>query len=713
MSIGMIDSLPIHGVKGGIRMRSDVRRFFLRAWLVLTACACSGGGGSRGLDTDAPSPADAITEDTVATEEAPALVGDLAPPPFDLGPEAWVFDRDAYARVHGWVLLDSDPQAVSRTIEAAAAYGVNHIQLSHGLIMNIEDLLGDSPEVQARVQVLNQAIALAHEHGMKVTVWAHEFSGTGFEICYAPDSPVWQARARAYREGLARIPDVDGVVLMYGSAPVPPWATACLCSWCLVTGEENPFDTPPQDERIRLITEQVGRVVVGELHKDLFVRTFVHEPAEIAWHSDGLAAVLGLHFTGMHKGPVQDWQPYNPHDPATGHIGPHPSILEEDVAGEYWGLSVLPFCAPGYFRWRLDHLWANRGIGAVVRVQRGSYSALGTPNEVNVLAVRRLIQDPRASLDAIWDEFIESRYGLRPGDPGQDGVRSVLEATFPIRLKSHYALGIWALEKSSDLPDKVGFGQFHERGYMPKWDKDYQDTWDRLARPDRQTIMWLWQEGSEAVDLAQSSLQTFAGIADLLNPDDREDLGLRLSHQWFAARAWRAVDLFLWSSLARNQGLADADLPSFLAWAAQELASVRDEMTQAGLDAVPVAGPTRIQAFLAKAAPLVPPGATPEPPPTALFSPIEVVSLQPDRATLRFSVRRSTHVFVDWGSEIPDYGSVVDAGVVEPGEDAIVTLAGLRPGSRVVARLRADSGGLEHRGGDFWVFVPASGDGGP
>ncbi len=267
---------------------------------------------------------------------------------------------------------------------------------------------------------------------------------------------------------------------------------------------------------------------------------------------------------------------------------------------------------------------------------------------------------------------------------------------------------MWALEKSSDLPDEVAFGQFHDRGYMPKWDPDYQDTWDRLARPDRQTILWLWQEGSEAVDLAESSLQTFAGLADLLDPDDRDDLRRRLDHQWFAARAWRAVDLFLWASLARNQGLADPDLPSFLAWAVQELASVRDEMGVAGLDSVPVAGPARIQAFLAKAAPLVPPGATPSAPPPALFLPIVVTSLQPDRATLRFSVRRPARVFVDWGTEIPDYGSVVDAGDLEPGQDATVTLAGLAPGSRVVARLRAESDGLEHRGGDFWVFVPRS-----
>lgn len=673
-------------------------------WAVIAAFSCFGGtvAPEGELSRDGPGDSDFDAE--------PASPEDAAVARTDQGPEAWVFDRDAYETVHGWILLDPDPEAVRRNLLAAAGYGVNHIQLSHGLVMSIEDLLGDSPEVLTRVQVLNQAIAQAHALGMKAYIWAHEFSGTGIDVCYAPDSAVWENRANAYRTGLARIPEVDGVVLMFGSAPMPPWATACLCAWCLVTGEENPFDTPPQDERIRLITEHVGQVVVHEMGKALIVRTFVHEPEEVIWHSQGLAAVQGFHFMGMHKGPVQDWQPYNPHDPAAGHIGPHPSILEEDVAGEYLGLSVLPFCAPGYYRYRLDHLWANQGIGAAIRVERGSFSALGTPNEVNVLAVRRLVEDPRTPLHAIWDEFIESFYGLRPGDPGQVEIRDILEATFPIRLKSHYALGIWALEKSSDLPDKVAFGQFFERGYMPKWDPDFQETWDRLARPDRQTILWLWQEGSEAVELAEWSLGMFQGVADLLEPGHRQDLEQRLKHQWFAARAWRAVDLFLWSSLARNQGLNDPDLPSFLAWAVQELTSVRDEMIESGLESVPVAGPARIQAFLDRAWPLVPQGATPAPPPPALFSPIFVVSLSSSQATLAFSTRRDARVFVDYGTEIPDYGQSVDAGLVTAGSDAVVTLSGLAPGTRAVVRLRAEVDGLEHRGGDFWLFMPSLGE---
>src|SRR5262245_24046106 len=50
--------------------------------------------------------------------------------------------------VNGWILLDANPQAVSASIDAAARFSVNHIQLSHDLIMNIEDVLGGDPVTQ-------------------------------------------------------------------------------------------------------------------------------------------------------------------------------------------------------------------------------------------------------------------------------------------------------------------------------------------------------------------------------------------------------------------------------------------------------------------------------------------------------------------------------------------------------------------------------------
>lgn len=107
----------------------------------------------------------------------------------------------------------------------------------------------------------------------------------------------------------------------------------------------------------------------------------------------GLKSVKDVEFTGMHKGPVHDWEPYNPHHPCIGNIGNHPCVQELDVAGEYYGLAILPFCAPGYYRYRLNHLWRNNGEGAVMRVESGTSSALN--------------MSPISKIDVLWITLFE------------------------------------------------------------------------------------------------------------------------------------------------------------------------------------------------------------------------------------------------------------------------------------------------------------------
>jgi hypothetical protein len=676
--------------------------------------ACSS-GGDQGIDvpgTDAvptdvhadlqvPDSLDALDDLPETTDADPGEIPDID----SLSDVDGGTDPGSREPVLGWILLDPDPSRVREAIDAAPRFGINHLQLSHGLVMNIEDLLGDAPEVLSRIEILNDAIALAREKGIRTYVWVHELSGTELLVCYGPDGDVWTQREEAYRTALARIPDVDGVVLMFGSAPLPPWFTFCDCEWCLDTWPDT-FDSPPQAERIRLIVQNIGRVL-SDLRKDLVVRVFAHEPDESDWHAEGLAAVEGVDFLGMHKSAVNDWQPYNPHDPTLGRIGPRPAILEEDAAGEYWGLSTLPFCAPGYIRYRMDHARQNGGIGFVARIERGSRRALGTPNEVNLWAMSGFQANPSMPIKAIWDASLEGLYGVRAGMAGQVLLREILEATFTIRIKSHYALGIWALDKGSDLPGDASFGQFFQRGDMPKWDPAWREVWNSLDRPDRWTVLRLWQEGTEAVELARESLASFEAVRMLLDEPLQNDLAIRLVHQYLSTRAWRAVDVFLWSWRARSQGDADADLGAWVAWSHQELATVRDLMIDSGLAGVPVAGPGRIQAFIDATRGAVPGDAAPAPPPPVPFGPLRVVALEPDAVELAVSVRAAASgLSIDHGPSLPAYeASLALDDVLEPGEIR-VRLDGLEPGARRIARIRGTVDGREVAGGDFWIFLP-------
>ncbi|MBI5527168.1 MAG: hypothetical protein HY897_12605 [Deltaproteobacteria bacterium] len=650
----------------------------------------------------AESPTDTGFADAGAIPDSGAPLDTGADGFVDAGADAaWDGGLDAGppGTVNGWILLDADPAAVSGAIEAAAGYGVNHIELSHDIIMDIDELLGDTPEAAARVKLIGDGIALAHQKGMKAYIWTHEFNNAGIDICYAPKDPVWELRGQAYRDGIARIPDLDGVVLMFGSAQVPPWFTLCTCAWC----ERN---KPTNADKIRIVTEQIGGVIANELGKELFIRTFVHEPAEIAWHHDGLEAAAGVEFIGHSKADVQDWQPYNPPDPNLGGIEGHYSVMEMDAAGEYWGVSVLPFCAPGYFWFRLNHMFDTGGVGAAVRVARGSDTALGTPNEINVLAVRDLLAEREKPLDEIWAAFIESKWGLPSGTPAHTTLRRILEDTFAIRLKSHYVLGIWALEKGSDIPTDTELGEFYERGKMPKWDPDWQAIWDSLDRPDKAVALRVWQEGNEAVVLSETGFAEFATLEGTLDGVSYDDLHRRLAHQRHAARVWRDVKLFIWAARARGWHPDDPDLPGLIKWAHDDLVAAADAIDADGMSDVELASPARVRTFVANTARLVPEGAVATAPNLPIISPVATVSTTTTGAELRFSVDTAAHVWADYGLEMPDFGKTVDIGDVAPGAETAFSISDLTPGKRYVIRIRAEVEGTQYAGGDWWVFTP-------
>jgi len=613
--------------------------------------------------------------------------------------------------IRGFILLDPDDDAVQASIEAGARFGVNQVQLSHDLIMDLDEIAGDGPEVDQRVARLNRAILLAHRQGMRAFVWNHEFPEGVFSVCYGPEGEVWRQREAAWRKALGRIPDVDGVVLMFGSAGTPPWFTICDCEWCWDRwGQE--FDSPPQAERLRLVTEHLGQVVVREMGKELVARVFVHEPEENAWHREGFGALQCLPMVSMHKDSVNDWQPYNPFDPTMPVAGGVPAIMETDVAGEYFGLSVLPFAAPGYYRWRLAQATERGAVGWAARVERGTRHALGTPNEVNLWALKMFSEDPETPLEAVWDRAFESLYGVVPGSEASRILREVLETTLPIRIKSHYALGIWALEKGSDIPSRPEFGEFFTRGDMRKWDPDWTGVWESLDRPDRGTVLRLWQEGSEAVALAREALDLFESRQAELAAAGMEarflsDLGRRLRHQAYGALAWRAVDLYLWSVRALGQGVADPDLAGFASFAVRELRQVADGMEADGLGDVPLVSPPRVRGFADAAAAGIPAATEPRAPPGPWLSPVRVVQARPTGATVAFTVGIAGEATLEWGTEMPDFeGSPMRLGLLDPEVEHRVDLEGLPPGQRVVVRLRLVAAEGEILGGETWVFTP-------
>ncbi len=713
------------------------------AFAVVVIGGCGSGGGSDVIDViDDAATGDVVTTpdiladaedrdttgmdaandeiDAVDPDATADIAGDAVEDDADTGEPYWTdepfengfptFNRDDYTPVTGWILLDSDRASVLSAIETAATYGVNHIQLSHDIIMNVDELLGDDQAAAERVDTINQAVEAAHGHGMKVYVWAHEFQDMDFVVCYGPDGAIWDVRAQAYRDAFQKVPDLDGIILMFGSAGASPWYTICDCDWCFDTfPDQDDNNPPPQDVRIQLVVEHIGDVM-EELGKEMVARVFVHEPEENDWHANGFARARDTEFVTMHKSEVGDWQPYNPHDPTLGRSGAHPAILEMDAAGEYFGRSELPFASPLYYRYRLKHAFDSTAIGAVARISRGSDTALGTPNEVNLRTINAYVADPTISIDEVWQDFLLQRYLTDLPGPSDESrfLQTILDTTLTVMSKTHYVLGIWALEKGSDIPSSPSTGELGARGNMPKWDADWQEIYDRVKTPDYETVVDIFNEGTEAVEVAYWAQTSFALSEWNMSQADYDDLYRRLHHQWFAARAWRAVDTVIFAARAAVYDPGNAGiLRCYINWALGELTAVATEMDTAGLDDVSICNPARLRQFVAAVTPPDAgqyPATMPTDYPTTI---LRFAGATDTSVTIRYDACVPGTYTIEYGAEFPHYDDEIKAAqtVIDGCMPYEITITDLIPDTRYIFRMRIDSGDNTWRGGDFWEMT--------
>lgn len=575
------------------------RRARITAWLLVAALSAACGGGAAGGPDVAPDlardgggvpdggaavddvvpgrdappadvrsdlccgvdvPGDAGLRDAapdVPGDASPDTASDTAPDAADTGadvPFVWPAPRPLPAPPAdpepAWILLDSDPAAAQATLQAAAARGVETVQLSHGLIMAPEDVLLDA----ARLERLNGVAAAAKALGLGVLLWSHELEGeVTYQVCFDPADPLWAARQQAYRDLLDAVPDADGIVLMFGSAKVEPWFALCVCEWCLERTPDGapvaPLETPPTDERVEFLLRLVSDVVVGERGKRLVFRSFVHQPHELVAIGAALDRAADLPVQPMSKDVPQDWQLHYPLHPLLGRYPDRGHVMELDAAGEYWGQSALPFAGVAYFHRRLLDALAGGVVGFAARVERGSNSALGTPNEVNLYVAERLLADPSVPPATLWAEWIAARYGLPADGPENAALARILARTEAIARRTFYDLGFWALRKGSDPPTECRTPALLTARSNAKWDDapGWAALEAALRTPTPAVLASLAQEKREAAALAALNVAELETIAAALPPADAADLRHRLALQAAAVEAWDAVTQVVWT----------------------------------------------------------------------------------------------------------------------------------------------------------------------
>ncbi len=526
-------------------MTGWMRVLWIAALLFIAAgCGCGEDDEDAGGHADDDASPDDDTDDDTGDDDDSADDDTWPPLPDDDGDDDVDDDTDLPPLPdpsYGWILLDSDRTHVSWVLNQAADYGIDHVQLSHDLIMDIDEINEDAGHAATLRDIAQEAKSL----GLEVWVWSHEFARESYLLCLDPEDDLWTRRAQAYRDALETIPEIDGVILMFGSAEVEPWYAVCLCDWCRELPDTgNPvldlINSRPID-RLTQIYDAVGGVVMGEFGKKLRVRTFMHQPLEILWLGESLRTYPNHDLSVMTKDVPQDWQPYYPDDPLIGDVGHRHQIIEMDLGNEYWGQSRILNGQVDYIagRWAYDK--AHGALGAAARIERGSQHAFGNPNEINIYAYSRIVIDG-SSPDDIYREWFDAKYGIDGDSVEADVLKRVFRTSHDAMRKMYYTLGMWTLVKGSDVPDSARFPEQLVPRNSAYYDGDWWDTSEDLAFPDEQTLADLWQEASEALEIAQDNLDALESIEPAFtDPTQYEELRDMLALQRDACVVWRHV----------------------------------------------------------------------------------------------------------------------------------------------------------------------------
>jgi hypothetical protein len=333
--------------------------------------------------------------------------------------------------VRGWSVLSDLPEQFEKTIQQARYYKINHLQLSHDLIMDLRQV--KNPDEQRKISRL---IDKAHQAGIEeVTVWDHALYPLDYypdRFKTGPDSTIdldnpdfWIWFKQDYRDMMNLIPNVDGLILTF----VETGARA---------ERQYSEQLSTKAEKLAVVINHVADIVIGELGKKLYIRTFAYSDSEYRVTVGCLEHLKYDNIILMMKETPHDFFLTHPNDKFAGTIN-RPTIIEFDTGNEFNGQGVIANTWPEYVlkRWR-DFLSRKHIIGYVARTDRyGTTTAINRPSEILLYALKRCTEDTTITAELIYDEFITSRYGA----DALPWLKPAFKSAFDIVTSSMYTLG--------------------------------------------------------------------------------------------------------------------------------------------------------------------------------------------------------------------------------------------------------------------------------
>ncbi len=307
--------------------------------------------------------------------------------------------------IKGWNILTNHDTMAARVIKKAKAYDINHLQLSHSIVMDLKNV--KNPEVAKKTNYLTRK---AHEAGIEeVTVWDHSL----YRLDYYPDkfktgpngtinldnNKFWQWIKNDYRGMLDKIPGIDGIILTF-----------------IETGAhvEDQYSEKLKTEEAKLsaMVDTLASVIIDERGLKLYVRTFIYTRAEL----NSLLKAVNM----ISNPKVQVMTKETPHDfflthPVSSFVKDikSPTIIEFDAAHEYNGQGIIASIFPETHlkRWQYYAKLPNV-IGYVARTDRwNNTSIINNPAEINLFALKKAVENQNIHPDSIYNTFIANNYG--------------------------------------------------------------------------------------------------------------------------------------------------------------------------------------------------------------------------------------------------------------------------------------------------------------
>jgi len=447
----------------------------------------------------------------------------------------------ALVPIHSWQFHKLDVSYVSRTLKLTKNYNVNTVIYSHDMVRKVSQLY----DATDRGKKLTKLARRAHDLDLRVWIWIHElesdvpshFLESGVVYMDRPD--FWNWLSSKYERLFTDHPEFDGIVMTLSETEYKIFG-------------KNVHSELSMPDRFAKIINTIDDVC-RKNNKDFIVRSFLYEPQEMQWFSEGLKKV-NPHVMLMSKCVPHDWQPFYPHNPLIGKFPNRKMIVEFDCSSEFTGKNCIPYASPEYFEYRWRYALSQPGVaGYNARIDHEGYDAVYTPNEINLYTLYRLTEDPNITAEDIWDEWTKKRYG----EKAAKYVKQALQPSFKVVNNSFFALGFW-ITNHSKLPSfRYADGHISSRS-IAKWKPDepkYRDLERKLKHPDAELLEMILAEKDEAIAMADEMLLHLSQAKPYLKEEQYEDLYWRLNLLRRVATIWKlhAEAFFGYKVLAEGQ----------------------------------------------------------------------------------------------------------------------------------------------------------------